>query len=56
MFWGLPERFENEIKSLAMESMKGEVNVISDPNRYMFTYIGCSILSSLFTMSFNKRI
>ena len=46
MFKGLPERLFKEIKALAPESMKEEVNVIAFPDRKFATWIGGSILSS----------
>ena len=47
MFKGLPERFTKEIKYLAPESMKDEVNVIASPYRNFAVWIGGSNLSSL---------
>ena len=47
MFKGLPERFTKEIKYLAPESMKDEVNVFASPYRNFAVWIGGSILSSL---------
>jgi len=52
MFNGLPERLTKEIRSLAKEHMKEEVEVIDNKDRYMFPYIGGDFLSSL--SSFNS--
>ena len=49
MFNGLPERFTTEIKSLAPESTKKEINVIASPERKYSVWIGGSILSSIST-------
>ena len=49
MFNGLPERFTTEIKNLAPESTKKEINVIASPERKYSVWIGGSILSSIST-------
>ena len=49
MFNGLPERLTREIKSLAYESKKEEVQVIASPERKYSAVIGGIILSSLET-------
>ena len=49
MFNGLPERLTKEIKALAPESMKEEVNVIASCERKFNTWFGGSILSSIST-------
>lgn len=45
MLKGLSERFSKEIKNFALESMKGEVNVISSSERKFAVWTGGSILS-----------
>ena len=47
MFKGFPERLKREIKNLAPESLKEEVNVIAFPERKCSAVIGGSIMSSL---------
>ena len=49
MYKGLPERLTKEIKTLAPESMKDEVKVISPVERKFAVWIGGSILSSIST-------
>ena len=47
MFEGLPERLTKEIKCLAPESMKEEVNIIASPERKFAVSIGGYYLSSI---------
>ena len=47
MFNGLPERLTKEIKALAPESIKEEINVINSPERKFAVWIGGSILSTI---------
>ena len=55
MFNGLPERLTREIKSLAPDSMKEEVQVIASPERNCSAIKGGSILSIIDTFK-NKWI
>jgi actin-related protein len=55
MFNGLPERLTREIKSLAPDSMKEEVQVIASPGRNCSAIKGGSILSIIDTFK-NKWI
>ena len=50
MYPYLPERLTKEIKYLAPESMKEEVNVIASPERKFIAWIGGSILSTISSM------
>ena len=47
MYNGLPERLTKEIKALAPQSIKEEVQVIASPERKYAVWIGGSILSSI---------
>ena len=47
MYNGLPERLTKEIKALAPQSIKEEVQVIASPERKFAVWIGGSILSSI---------
>ena len=49
MYNGLPERLTKEIRSLAPESMKEEVKVITSPERKFAAWKGGAILSSIST-------
>ena len=49
MYNGLPERLTKEIKPLAPESMKEEVEDIASPERKFAVWIEESILSSIST-------
>ena len=56
MFNGLPERLKKEMKKLAQESMKEEVDVISRPERKNGVWIGGSILSSIPTLEWITKM
>ena len=47
MFPGFTERFTNEIKNLAPYFYQSHVEVTAGPERKLFTWKGCSILSSI---------
>ena len=49
MFKGLPERLKKEVKSLAPESMKEEINIFATPERKNAAFIGGKILSAIST-------
>jgi actin-related protein len=51
MYNGLKERLTKEMKALASESFKEEVNVIASPNRKFAAWTGGSILSNIFTFN-----